>query len=167
MFLLVFLLCYIVGGCSTISVNHDFDPSADFTKYKSFDWIPQPDVKGKNPLVYKKIVTAVERHFANRGMNRTESAPDFLLAMHTGTQTKINVTDWGYTYVGRGWVGRDIDVYQYQEGTLILDVIDSGSKELVWRGSATGTIDPKADPATREANLQAAVDKLLKNFPPN
>jgi hypothetical protein len=161
------LLISITIGCSNISVNHDYDHSADFSKYKSYSWVSQPKVKQKNPLVYNRIVDAANVHLLNRGMRQNAANPDFLIAAHMGSQSRINVTDWGYTYHHRGWVSRDIDVYQYQEGTLVMDIIDSGSKELVWRGTATGTIDPNASPETREANIRNAVDKLLKKFPPD
>ena len=39
-------------------------------------------------------------------------------------------------------------------------------KTLVWRGTATKTLDTKAKPEKQEKNLQKAMAKLLKNYPP-
>jgi hypothetical protein len=51
-------------------------------------------------------------------------------------------------------------------GTLVLDMYDPGSKQLVWTGRATKTLDPKANQEKREKNLDKAMQKLLKNYPP-
>jgi hypothetical protein len=51
-------------------------------------------------------------------------------------------------------------------GTLDLSMYDSAQKELVWRGSASKTLDPKAKPEKKEKNIKKAVTKLLKNYPP-
>ena len=51
-------------------------------------------------------------------------------------------------------------------GQLGLDMYDSAKKELVWRGVASKTIDPKAKPEKQQKNITKAVDKLLKNYPP-
>ena len=58
-------------------------------------------------------------------------------------------------------------VRTYTEGTLILDVIDREKNELVWRGSASKTIDEMDSPEQRVSTIEAAVEKLLKDFPPS
>jgi hypothetical protein len=153
-------------GCSSISVNYDYDHSADFSGYESFAWVPQPEVKQRNPLVYNRVVKAASEHLIEKGMVEDRENPDFLIAMHAGTQDRIDVTDWGYRYHGWGMVSRDVSVHQYQEGTLVLDVIDAETRDLVWRGSATKTIDSNATAEKREENLRTAIGKLLNDFPP-
>jgi hypothetical protein len=51
-------------------------------------------------------------------------------------------------------------------GQLALDMYDSANRDLVWRGVASKTLDPKAKPEKQEKNLKKAVAKLLKNYPP-
>ena len=51
-------------------------------------------------------------------------------------------------------------------GQLDLSFYDSAQKQLIWRGVATKTLDPKAKPEKKEKNVAKAVAKLLKNFPP-
>jgi hypothetical protein len=51
-------------------------------------------------------------------------------------------------------------------GTLIVDLVDANRKELVWRGTASDTLDPEASPEKKEKNLQEAMAKLLANYPP-
>jgi hypothetical protein len=51
-------------------------------------------------------------------------------------------------------------------GTLIVDLIDAQKKEMVWRGTATKTLDPSASPEEKQAHLNEAVQKMLENYPP-
>ena len=51
-------------------------------------------------------------------------------------------------------------------GTLVLDMYDPAKKQLVWRGTASKTLDANAKPEKRQKNLQKATAKLLKNYPP-
>jgi hypothetical protein len=53
-----------------------------------------------------------------------------------------------------------------QVGTLAFDAYDPAAKQLLWRGSATKTLNPPKDPTKRQKNLDKAVAKLLQNFPP-
>ena len=59
-----------------------------------------------------------------------------------------------------------IDVYQYEEGTLVLDFVDGISKELIWRGVGTGEIDRYASPEQQDKGINEAIYKILRNFPP-
>ncbi len=115
----------------------------------------------------KRIKESADRQLTAKGYTTDANNPDFLVLYHIGAEDKINVTDWGYGY-GRygGRYGRGVDVYQYKEGTLILDVIEAKSKQLVWRGFATGTIDPNASIETRKKKLDEVITKILAKFPP-
>ena len=53
-----------------------------------------------------------------------------------------------------------------QVGTLAFDVYDQAGKQLIWKGTATKTLNPPKDPYKRQKNLDKGVAKLLKNFPP-
>jgi hypothetical protein len=123
---------------------------------------------GISPLVVKNIKTAVSTQLQARGYKMTPGNSDFMIAMHIGQQHKIDVTQWGYAYGPRGRLlgPGGIDVYQYDEGTLLLDFIDVGSKELIWRGVATGEIDRYASPEKRNKRISEAVGKILEQFPP-
>jgi hypothetical protein len=112
----------------------------------------------------------VEAELQGRGMTADTENPDLLLVYHTGVDSKINVTDWGYTYPTRygGWYGdRDVDVYQYEEGTLIVDLIDAKTHQLVWRGTATKTLEDNPSPERMEQNLREVVGKMFASYPPS
>lgn len=164
---LVLGLAAFVAACSSIRATYDYDVNADFSRMKSYAWIPVPDSDREDPLIVKRVQDAVDRELAAKGLRRSKSNPDFRIAMHTGSQSKIRVTDWGYGY-GRGvyWGGGGVDVYQYEEGTLILDFVDARTKKLIWRGTARGTINPDATPEARTKTINEAVAKTLANYPP-
>ena len=111
---------------------------------------------------------------ADKGYAQTSETPDFLLVSHGGHQTRIVVSNLGYGYGHGRWSYRhggygDYDgaqVHQYQEGTLILDVVLASTKELIWRGTARGVIDPDPTPEQRTELVNNAVRQVLQNFPP-
>ncbi|MHC4131550.1 MAG: DUF4136 domain-containing protein [Planctomycetota bacterium] len=159
-------------SCSTITVSYDYDIETDFTKLKSFNWMPVTPESGMNDLAINRVKNAVNRNLQTKGFNLSDSNPDFMIAMHGGSQTKLDVVDWGYSYsrygrYGGGYGGgHRIDTYEYQEGTLILDFVDAKAMQLIWRSSATAVVNPDSSPEQREQKVNEAVSKMLQNFPP-
>jgi Domain of unknown function (DUF4136) len=85
----------------------------------------------------------------------------------------MDVRAWGYSYGPRTMIrggfytGREeIDVYEYEEGTFILDFVDAQSKELIWRGVAKGEVRNYASPVKRDKRINVVVQKVLSDFPP-
>jgi hypothetical protein len=167
----------VAAGCSSISVHQDFDTQADFGAYRTYQWLQQPTTavgsagaaQRTNTLLDKRIRTAVDAQLAAKGMTLVEDNADALVVYHTGLDRKIEVQDWGYTYPRYpygGWYGGQVDVYEYHEGTLIVDIIDNARDQLIWRGTATKVIDETASPEKREANLNEVVARLFAKYPP-
>ncbi|MFI5403272.1 MAG: DUF4136 domain-containing protein [Planctomycetota bacterium] len=163
-----FLPLALVAACSSISTNYDYDTSYDFAKLKSYRWADIPSKTDASPLVIQRVGAAVETQLKAKGYVPAEGAPDFLVATYVGRQSRIQVTDWGYGYGPRGgWYGGGgVDVYQYEEGSLIVDIVDARSKQLEWRGTATSVLDPEASAEERTERINKAVAKMLKDFPP-
>jgi hypothetical protein len=165
-----------IGCSSSITINHDFDPDANFAAFKTYAWIAQPaTVMGDaqaaqqvNTLLDKRIKSAVDAQLAKEGLSVDVDNPDLLLAYHTGVQNKVDVTDWGYSYSPYyyGYPRRDITVYQYQQGTLIVDIIQTSDKELVWRGSAQATLSDNPTPEKTERRINEAIGKMFQRYPP-
>ncbi len=176
----VLIIALAIGCGSSIDIKHDYDRGRDFSTLKVYDWFQEPTIIPGNArtamvrsgLVVKRIRDAVDSQLSAKGLMKDSSNPSFLIIKHLGLDDKINVTDWGYSYgsygryYGGAWGGRTIDVYQYTEGTLILDFIDPRTKELIWRGVATGTVDRDRPREEREKRLNEAIAKILAKFPP-
>jgi hypothetical protein len=154
--------------CSTISVMQDYDPEYDFSKLKTFGFLPIPEDAGIDQLNANRFGDAIKNEMTAKGYTVSENA-DFGVALLFGKQTKTNITSYGYgygPYWGRYGGTTNIDVSQYDEGTLVIDVIDMNKKELVWRGTGTGALNPNATVEERTANINNAVAQILAQFPP-
>jgi hypothetical protein len=180
-YLFLFILL-VVGATSVVAqdVRYNFDSSADFSKFKTYKWV---DIKGSdhaNDLVQKQITAAIDSELATKGLTKTDSdTADLLIGYQTAVGTEKQFTSfnsgWGY---GPGWgggwygaggmtstttTGSTSTIYV---GQLALDMYSSAGKDLVWRGTASKTLDPKAKPEKQQKNIPKAVAKLLKNYPP-
>jgi hypothetical protein len=162
-----------LAGCATVSTQYDYDRETDFSLLQSYRWLPVKASEEVSELTVRRIERSVDAELAEKGYQSSASDPDFLLAAHIGKKDKLEVVDWGYAYYPAGrYYGtyylapRRIDVYEYQEGTLILDVIDAQSRHLVWRGTATAAIQPNLSPEQREQRIRQGVRELLSQFPP-
>lgn len=157
------LIVVMASGCSpSIQVNQDWDDHIDFMDYRSFKIL---DTRGVgDDLVARRLVNSVEVHMTERGYVVDEDNPEFLIAIHTNVEDRLDVQSWGYSASSRYWHGgSDITVRQYQEGTLILDFVQPQDMQLFWRGWGTVTVSSSTrDPAA----LQEIVDKILAQFPP-
>lgn len=174
--LVTLFIVALTAGCSSISINHDWDRDAPFPDYKTYAWLEvvqetPKDAKAArqtSELLIQRIKRAVDTQLAAKGFTRDSENPDLLVMYHTGVQQKVNVTDWGYRYSYDYWGygGRNIDVYEYDEGTLIIDLIDFKAKELVWRGSGTRSVDSHWTPEKADAVINDAVQKIFTKYPP-
>ena len=166
-------LALVAAGCSGISTTSDWDETYDFSALSTYAWTDQGLEGGVSEIMLRRMKAAVEGDLATKGFSKAdEYTADFLLAYHTGTQDQQQYDTYGYGaggWWGGYWGGgmTTTTVRTYTEGTLILDVIDRERNELVWRGSATDTIDEMNSPEQRVQLVQDAVTKLMKDFPPS
>lgn len=156
-----------VAGCATVSVNQDYDPGFDFSKLKTFGFLPVPSEAGIDQLSANKLGDAIKSELASKGYTLSEKA-DFGVALNFGKQSKTSVQSYGYGY-GGWWGGAGmggLDVTQYDEGTLIIDFIDMAKNELIWRGTGSGVMSDSPSMEERTQNINNAVGKILAQFPP-
>jgi hypothetical protein len=167
-----FLSTILLVGCAPISTNFDYDVNWDYDLLKTYQLLTPPADSAINSLSRDRVTNAINSELIARGYTKDDASPDFLVAYHGGSQDKIEVSDWGYTYAGRGsyygYGGRRtaVDVYQYQEGSLIIDIVDTETHKLIWRGTARKVLDTNPTPEERTATVNAAVAKILEAFPP-
>jgi hypothetical protein len=160
-------LAILLSGCSTISVNQDYDPAYDFSKLKTYGFIPISSEAGIDQLNADRLGEAIKTNLNAKGFTIAENA-DFGVALFFTKSTKTDITSYGYGY-GYGWryggVG-GVDVQQYNEGTLVIDFIDMAENKLVWRGFGTGILSDNPTVEERTANINNAVAQILAQFPP-
>jgi len=180
--LVLLVLSALTLACSGIVVDSDYDPSADFTQLRTWSWLPHAgksdDPRLDNALLDSRIRAAVKSELDTKGYTlATSGTPDFQVTYHVSVEGKLDVNtvyrDYprgGYGRVGHhrgGWGYAETSVREYDEGTLLLDVLQSGSGALLWRGSGVATVREESSPENRTKRINAAVKKILERFPPN
>ena len=152
--------------------SFDFDKTADFSKFKTYTL--KDGTKVGDPLVDNRIVAAIEAELAAKGLTRSDAKPDVVVVYHIAFDKKQDITaynsgygGYGYRY-GGGWgtTTTNVRVDEIVVGTLIIDAADTAKNEVVWRGMGVKEIDVQAKADKREKNINSAVKKILKDFPP-
>jgi hypothetical protein len=158
-----------LAACSSIATNVDYDESVDFSGLQSYAWIEPPnDSENGSPLVYRRVVNTVNAALKSRGFAVNASSPDFQVAAHLASQSEVKVVDWGYRHYGGygAWGARDVSVHHYDTGSLVIDIVATETNQVVWRGTATKTINPDASPGEITETVSKAVQMILDQFPP-
>ena len=159
---LALFLCACAATASAQTVQSDFDKSYDFSKLKTFDFAPQrfDDALSRDSLNNGRIRHALESKLMAAGYGMEEmDKPDFVVVYYVSSRNKFSVQDYGYG--PPRWFGRrDVRVDEYTEGTLTVDLIDAKTRQLVWRGRASGTVELKGN----DKKIDKAVDKLVQKL---
>jgi hypothetical protein len=161
-----------LSACETTPrVTTDYDPGANFSSYRTFEWANTSAPQGSNPLIFERVKASVERNLAAKSFARS-STPDFAVGITIGARDRVETTNWGpYYYPGYGRAFRygwaypysPVDVRTVTDGTVTIDIFDARTKKPVWHGRATREITPgKVD----QALIDQAVDAALAKFPP-
>jgi len=172
----VIVAAVLFPGCSGMSISSDFDPTAvdKMKTYKTYSWLPAPQTRKRSTdqFVAKRITMATEHALQKKGMERAlTGAPDFLVGWHGAIDSKLQYTTVN-TYYGYGWgywggMGTtQTYATEYNQGSLIIDIVDAKTNELVWRGVAQAEVYPQSDPDYRNQQIDSAVSKILSQFPP-
>ena len=173
-FFLSLLVVAVFTGCASMKIDSDYNSTTTFAAYQTFAWMQQPDQVKDNMTklgqITQRIENAVEHELMADGYQKASAAPDFYVVYHTSVETQVTgatIDTWGYTYRRPRWrtgtVYADVRVDSYQEGTLIIDIVDAEKNELVWRGTAVGAV---SSPAQAAKKVDEAVQKILAEFPP-
>lgn len=178
---LMLVFAFGITRANAQDVRYDFDKDKDFSKYRTYKWVPIKGADQPDELTAKRITSAVDAELAMKGLTKTDSDnADLLIGYQTAVGTEKQYTSyntgWGYgPGWGAGWYGygggmASTTTYGSTStvyiGQLDLSMYDPASKQLVWRGVASKTLDPKAKPEKKEKNIGKAVKKLLKKYPP-
>ena len=136
------------------TVSTDTTPGANFAAYKTFSFANALPPANMDPVAYERIRQGVEQGLTGKGYSKAD-AGDLSVIITLGAKDKTDVQSWGR-------FGLQQDVYQYTEGQVSVDVFDTKTKQPLWHGQATETVDPKKlDPK----KVDAAVTDVMAKFP--
>lgn len=180
----------MLAGCSSYTVVSDYDRSMPFYDYKTYRWTDkarpgaEDDILVNNPLVYKRIKTDVDSELAAKGFILKERGPvDFTIYAHAGIRERVVVgpPPSGFIYHSgyyRGWrrggyaafwydpYGAWPNVRYFEEGTLIIDIFNSTSNDIAWRGVARGILKDYRSAKSLHRDIDEVVGKIMAQFPP-
>jgi hypothetical protein len=171
-------------SCSTITVSSDYALEQDFSGYRQYAWHPDGIDKSASleamggDIFERRVRRLIEAKLQALGMRQNEEA-DFYINYSVVTDERVSIDSyhtyggygpgWGYygyaPYYG-GLGATQTAVYYYTQGTLIIDIIDGKSDQLVWRATADGRVETQSTPEKREQYLGDIIDRMLGEFPP-
>lgn len=170
----MFLLLIVLASCSSVNVAADYDREANFDNYKTFAFFkPGIDKAEINDIDKRRILRAIEAELMAKGYTKSEN-PDMLVSIFTKSNQRVDVYNnaWGYGawgwggYGGWGWRSNyGNQVSTTTEGVLYIDLVDTEKKELIWQGSATGSLET-SNIDKKEARIKKFVSEMLMQFPP-
>jgi hypothetical protein len=167
------VLSLAAGAAFAQDVKVDFDKAADFSKLKTFN--TKIGTSWGNQISEKRVLAEIEQALTEKGWTKVDGDADAAVVLHGASSTKRTLNTfysgggayggWGY----RGWGGMGMGTAtttesEYQVGTLVVDIFDAKTKQLVFRGAAQDELSDK--PEKNQKKLAKASDKMFKDFPP-
>jgi hypothetical protein len=146
----------------------------DVTRYRTFDWgpadaLPTGDPRlDKDPFFKDHVEGAVEKQMTLKGFERAAApaSADLLIHYHASIDERIDVNKvdsrYGYCY------GEDcgVAIFEYEAGTLVLDIVDTRTNRVIWRGWAQDSVEGVLGNQDRMARkIDEAVRRMFERFP--
>ena len=164
-FLSILFLC--AGSLYAQKVETDFNESVDFNAFKTYSWrIARASKKqdaADNSIADNRIRTAIAAQLSKKGFTEAESGGDVVVTYRVTSKDKRE-TERIPNMNRRGAYGGSTRTSRvYTQGTLLIDILDGKSKELIWRATCKDSVN---DVAKFEKRLGEDVEKAFKKFPP-
>lgn len=157
------LVVFVATSCSTLRTSYDYDKQVDFGKYKTFAFHKEGMDRSKlNAIDKKRFISAITVTLEAKGLVKNTENPDFLVNVIVKGKERIDVSE-NYPYGYGWWYTPSVSVRQYTENTILIDLIDTEKKVLVWQGIGTGQFGSNVE--DRDAYVLEAVHKILENYP--
>jgi hypothetical protein len=175
-------LFLILGlAACTSKVYVDYDKQADFSKYRTYAW--QEGTPAKNPLMDRRIVTAIDKQLTEKDFQKVDTNPDMYVTYHAATTEEVSYTtsSMGYGYgpawgAGYGRYGGGFGMWgvglstgtatpvTVVKGSLVVDIYGANKKLLLWRGTGNDTVH--ADPEKVGDQIREVTKEMFNRFPP-
>ena len=158
----VFLLA-AVARADRVTTDHDH--SVNFSKYKTFMWVHEPQTN--EPLMKDRIINSINEKLRLRGFRQVNQGADLAVGANLATEerhtwdTYYTGSDWGWGYGGGGWATTEERTYEV--GTLTVDLFDAENHKVIWQGVGVDKVSSKPEKQTRDLNKQ--IDKMFRYFP--
>jgi hypothetical protein len=168
----LFAALVLLVGCTSVKTTYDFDSTVDFSKYKTYDFTNDAKNFPIQELDRARLLQAIETEMAAKGFTKSDN-PDAWIDLQVKLEQKqtATATNTGVGYYGGpyryGYGGTThINVENYVDGTLFVNMIDKASEKLVWQGRGTKTLEEHPSPEKKEKNIKFGVQKIFTQYPP-
>ncbi len=168
------LFAIAAAACTQFTVHSDRSTTADFTRYRTFAWMPIADAPPidqdtGNRGLNNRLYSAVEHQLQRDGYVPAASADADLLFTYRILR-EDGYDDAHVPYAAQWHRGAYVELahasdQSYERGTLIVDAVDRRENKLVWRGSASARLLPHLSYEKRAARAEDAVEKIFATFP--
>ena len=160
------------AGCATLTVSSHIERDVDFTSYLTYDWGPPDNLPvgdprlDNNPFFVDYLQGAVEKQLAGRGYERVLTGdPDLLVHYHASVTQKVDVYEADHRQ-GYCYANCQPQAVDYEQGTLVVDIVDAKTNKIVWRGWSQDVMDGVIDDQDRlEKQVDAGVTKMMMLLP--
>ena len=167
----ILILALFITACSTLKVQSDYDESYNFKNVKTF--VVQHNTKeGENTLVNKRISNALEDVLLKKGYKKTtKDRADLIFLYHYNVANKVDIqTDYQMVGIRRygfgGTMVATTTAYEYKEGNIIIDALDRGTHQIVFRVVGNLELQSQETPQERTAYVHKIIAEVMKAFPP-
>ncbi len=163
---LIGLITLFLTSCVSVRVTSDYDSETDFSQYKTFAFYKKGIDKSKiSDIDKKRILRAIESELIAKGMTKSNK-PDILVSIFAKSKKHVNVYNdnfWFPNYYGSNWQN---NYSNYVEGTLLIDLIDSNKKTLLWQGVGKGALSTSKKIEKKEIRIKEFVTEIMAVYPP-
>jgi hypothetical protein len=169
--LLSALLIVGVGGVAAQSANVTFDKNTDFSKFKTYKWVTIRNAQQLDQLTEDQLIGTLQVGLSRKGLTKSDSDnADLFIGYQMTRNNQKQSTDYNvggaYGSAGGSSASAATSTTTVHSGRLVLDMYDPAKKQLLWRGVVSDAIDASAKPEKKQKHLDRAVEKLLKDYPP-
>ena len=148
-------------------VKYNFMAGTDFSKYKTYKWVRVPKAEYPNQILDEQIMKSIDTQLALKGLSKTEGDnPDLYVAYQAAVKQEQQWNSYSNDMGGGGMSTTTTTSSTINIGTINLDIYDVASKNQIWRGAASKTLGSGKDPKKVQKNLDKAMAKMVKNYPP-
>jgi hypothetical protein len=164
------LLSAALAGCATMTVSSHIERGVDFSEYVTYDWggkdaFPVGDPRlDNNPFFRDYLQGAIEKRLAAKGYERAVAGPpDLLVHYHASVNQKVDAYESDREH---GYYPPESRVVEFEQGTLVVDIVDAKTSKVIWRGWSQDTMTGVIDNQRRlEKQVEEGVTKMMVLLP--
>lgn len=171
-------LLFCIAACTSgPKVRVDADPSADLASYKTFAFFEDlaTDKSQYSTMITSRLKDATRRELKRRGYEEAADQPNLRVNFSTNLESRTEVQStpsasagfYGYRggmYGAWGGYPTDVHTTHYQQGTLVIDLVDAQKRQLVWQAVAEGRLSKKAIENPAES-IDALIADMFEKYP--